>query len=101
MISSDHGDFAVPLKTSSSRDRVDLSEYDGQRICVIFDQKRPRIVLQGTARFIQDDAVGNALNIQLDNDEPGQPVLVISEEEWQGRIIPDFHYGCKYSLILD
>lgn len=101
MISSDHGDFVVPLPVDGEDKQIDLSAYDGQRIAVILDRDRRRIVLQGTATFIQDDALGNALNIQLDNDEPGQPVLVISEEEWGGRIIPDFHHGCKFSLILD
>ncbi len=101
MISSDQGDFAVPLPLDPGRKLADLSGYDGQRIAVILDQDRQRIVLQGTATFTQDEALGSVLNILLDNDEPGCPVLVISEAEWGGRIIPDFHHGCQFSLILD
>jgi len=80
---------------------LDLSEFDGLRMAVILGADTGRIVLRGTACFVRDDAVGNTLQIHLDDQEPGQPVIVIAEREWKGRIIPDFHYGCHFSLIVN
>lgn len=93
----------VPRSSSPPRrtKRVDLSEFDGQRLAVILNNAGQRTVLRGTATYVRDEAVGSALNIELDNEEPGHPVLVISESEWNGRIIPDFHFGCRFSLVFE
>ena len=80
---------------------VSLSEFDGQSMAVILPSGGKRIVLRGTAYYVRDTAAGNSLHIQLDENEPGRPVLIFSEDEGRGRIIPDFHYGCDFCLVLD
>jgi len=81
-------------------ERIDFADFDGQRMSVILDLASGRVVIRGTAYFVRDDAIGNTLNIRPEDDEPGHPVIVISENDWKGRIIPDFHYGCQFSLIF-
>lgn len=81
--------------------RTGLSEFDGQSVAVILRKKgRREIVMRGTAAFVRDDAVGNSLQIALNDDQPGQPLVILSEEEWNGRIIPDFHHGCDFCLVI-
>jgi len=81
--------------------RLGLSEFDGQSMAVIMRKKgRPEIILRGTAAFVRDDAVGNSLQIALDDEQPGQPLVILSEDEWNGRIIPDFHHGCDFCLVI-
>jgi hypothetical protein len=70
-------------------------------MAVIVSRPSGRVVLRGTAEFVRDDAIGNTLNIRLDEPEPGHPVFVIAERSWRGRIVPDFHHGCKFCLIVD
>ncbi|MCU0959167.1 MAG: hypothetical protein MUF48_03605 [Pirellulaceae bacterium] len=84
-----------------SRQPIRLSEFDGQRMAVIVSRPSGRVVLRGTAEFVRDDAIGNTLNIRIDEPEPGHPVLVIAERSWRGRIVPDFHHGCKFCLTVD
>lgn len=100
MISKPKQISVVPPRNKVASDRLDLADFDGQRMSVVLDLESGRIVIRGTARFVRDDAIGNTLNIQPDDDEPGHPVIVISENDWGGRIIPDFHYGCQFSLII-
>ncbi len=85
----------------ASTDQVCLSAFDGQRMAVELRRGPRRVVLRGTAVFVRDDAIGNTLNIRLDEGEPGHPVLVVSEREWDGRIVPDFHHGCAFCLVVD
>jgi hypothetical protein len=89
---------SVPDRRAAKRDS--LSEFDGQKMAVIMTRGARRVVMCGTAAFVRDDAVGNTLNIRLEDCEPGHPVLVISENEWDGRIVPDFHYGCDFCLVV-
>ncbi len=79
---------------------VRLSEFDGQRMAVLMRRGHERVVLRGTATFVRDDSVGSTLMIRLDKDEPGHPVFVISEKEWDGRIVPDFHHGCDFCVVV-
>ena len=69
-------------------------------MAVVMRRGPERVVLRGTATYVRDDAIGNTLNIRLDQQEPGHPVLVISEREWDGRIIPDLHHGCDYCVLV-
>lgn len=84
-----------------SRPSRRLAEFNGQRMAVVMRRPSGRVVLRGTAEFVRDDTVGNALSIRLDEPEPGHPVVVIAERSWRGRIVPDFHHGCKFCLVLD
>jgi hypothetical protein len=85
----------------SATGQVHLAAFDGQRMAVEMRRGPDRVVLRGTAVFVRDDAIGNTLNIRLDGGEPGHPVLVVSENEWDGRIVPDFHHGCNFCLVVD
>lgn len=101
MITRGQREVARRIKGQQSSNRVSLSEFDGQRTAVIVRSGGKKIVLCGMAYYVRDTAAGNSLRIQLDEDEPGQPVLILSEAEWKGRIIPDFHYGCDFCLVVD
>jgi hypothetical protein len=100
MIRNEHHDVGPPLRGERAAKRGGLSEFDGQKMAVIVTRGTRRVVLCGTAVFVRDDTVGNTLNIRLEDCEPGHPVLVISESEWDGRIVPDFHFGCDFCLIV-
>jgi hypothetical protein len=81
-------------------EQTGLSAFDGHRMALIIHCGDQRMVLCGKASYVRDENIGNTLNIRLDDHEPGQPVVVISEQQWNGRIIPDFHYGCDFCLDL-
>lgn len=80
--------------------RSRLSEFDGQTMAVEMVRGARRIVLCGKAVFVRDDMLGDTLRIRLDGAEPGNPVLIFSEDEWSGRIVPDFHHGCDFCLVV-
>jgi hypothetical protein len=89
---------AEPVRPGAMRGR--LSEFDGQKMAVEMMRGARRIVLCGQAAFVRDDLLGDTLRIRLDNAEPGHPVLIFSEREWDGRIVPDFHHGCDFCLVV-
>ena len=101
MIRNRQHDVVPPCPIDGRENAAGLSEFDGQKMAVVMTRGTRRVVMCGTAAFVRDDAVGNTLNIRLEDCEPGHPVLVISENEWDGRIVPDFHYGCDFCLIVD
>lgn len=89
------------IKTDAA-DGVDgLAAFDGYRVAVILPVGNERVVVCGRAVYVRDDGIGNVLNICLDTPQPGSPVVVISEGQWDGRIIPDFHYGCDFCLVAE
>ncbi len=89
-----------------SADQTGLAAFDGHTVAVILPAIRhgqhstTKTVLRGRAVYVRDDCVGNALRIELLDDQLGYSVLLLSEQEWDGRIIPDFHYGCDFSLVF-
>lgn len=101
MISSGQREVAKNARGQQRSEQASLSEFDGQSTAVILRGGGKRIVLRGTAYYVRDSVAGNSLKIQLDEDEPGHPMLILSEDQWKGRIIPDFHYGCDFCLVLD
>ncbi len=101
MIRNDQQHRMLARSAHASRPTVSLSGFDGERMAVILTRPTGRLVLRGTAEFVRDDAIGNTLNIRLDEPEPGHPVVVIAEQAWRGRIVPDFHHGCKFCLICE
>lgn len=100
MIRNEPYNVGHPLPGRRAAKRGGLSEFDGQKMAVIVTHGTRRVVLCGTAVFVRDDTVGNTLSIRLEDCEPGHPVVVISENEWSGRIVPDFHFGCDFCLIV-
>lgn len=101
MIRNEHHSRAPARSAPPSQSAVSLSEFNGERMAVVVNRPSGRVVLRGTAEFVRDDAIGNTLNIRIDEPEPGQPVVVIAERSWSGRIVPDFHHGCKFCLIVE
>ena len=89
---------ATPERPGATQRR--LSEFDGQKMAVEMVRGTRRIVLCGKADYVRDDLLGDTLHIRLDNAEPGNPVLIFSESEWSGRIVPDFHHGCDFCLVV-
>lgn len=89
---------ATPERPGATQRR--LSEFDGQKMAVEMVRGARRIVLCGKAVFVRDDLLGDTLRIRLDDGEPGNPVLVFAENEWTGRIVPDFHHGCDFCLVV-
>jgi len=102
-MSSEHQreDVSSLANSGASATRIPLSAFDGQRMAVELGRGRERVVVRGTAKFVRDDVVGNTLRIQLDDGGPGNPVVVVSEHEWMGRIVPDFHHGCDFCLTAN
>ncbi len=100
MISNEQQDVVANTGGKRRSKRVGLAEFDGQRLAVILRKERQETVLRGTAVFVRDDRVGNSLQIVLGDDVTGKPVLILSEDEWNGRIIPDFHHGCDFCLVI-
>jgi hypothetical protein len=100
MIRNEPHNVGSPLPGVRTVKQSGLSEFDGQKMAVIMTRGARRVVLCGTAVFVRDDTIGNTLNIRLDDCEPGHPVVVISENEWNGRIVPDFHFGCDFCLVV-
>jgi hypothetical protein len=101
MISNKPRNVAGQVNGQSLPRRMTLADFDGESMAVVLRKKRQEIVVRGTAAYIRDDTVGNALRIQLDDDPEGHSALLLSEDEWSGRIIPDFHHGCRYCVVFD
>ena len=77
----------------------DLSPLDGRSVAVVVRQAGREFVIRGTAMFQRDDALGNVLRIIVPDGQHTEPTLIISEQEWKGRIIPDVEYGCDLCII--
>jgi len=101
MISSRQQDVVRNAGRYQPPRRVRLSEFDGLSMAVILRSGEKRVVLRGTAVYVRDATVGNSLRIRVAGSEPGEPVLVVSEDDWNGRVIPDFHYGCDFCLVIE
>ncbi len=100
MIKNKQQDVVAGVDGQQPPKRVGLAEFDGQRLAVVLRRGRDEVVMRGKASFVRDTTVGSSLCIRLDDEEPGQPVLMLSEEEWNGRIVPDFHHGCDFCLVI-
>lgn len=101
MISSRQQDVVRNAGGYQPSRRVRLSEFDGLNLAVIMRSAGKRIVLRGRAVYVPDTVAGNSLRIRVAGSEPGDPVVVLSEENWNGRTIPDFHYGCDFCLVIE
>jgi len=85
---------------ATRRLRNSLQRFDGKRISVIVEGGKAPIVMCGVAQFERDDLLGNVLRIKMDEDHPGEPEIIISEEDWSGEIVPDFVHGGQFCISL-
>ena len=74
-----------------------LKRCDGRRVAVIMPELGPK-PLRGAARYERDDVLGNVLRIKIEGNLPGNPHMLLVEDEWNGLIIPDTQYGCDYCV---
>ena len=97
---SHHQEFGdKTVQPRLGRRTSDLSALDGRSVAVILRQAGREFVIRGTAMFQRDDALGNILRITVPDDQHAETALIISEQDWQGRIIPDVTYGCDLCII--
>ena len=54
--------------------------------------------LLGAARYERDDVLGNVLRIEIEGNLPGNPHMLLVEDEWNGLITPDTQYGCDFCV---
>lgn len=79
-----------------------LSRFHEKRFAVVLTNGKARFALRGKGRYTQDDE-GNLLRIEVDdeaNSEQGNPVFVVRENQWDGRIVADAEFGCEFQLRL-
>ena len=75
--------------------RIDFSEFNEERVAI----QLPQLVFCGVASFQRDDTLGNVLRISGLKAEPGAPEIILTENDWDGRIIPDLKNGCHFCFI--
>jgi hypothetical protein len=76
-----------------------FERFDGVRFAIVMPQVR-REPFRGVARYERDDLLGNVLRIAVDGKSPGNPEILLTEDDWQGLITPDAKYGCDYCVVL-
>ena len=88
------------------RKAVDAERGDQWNLgCGQFDGKRIRIVLesgvyQGLGVYLIDDLLGESLKIRISDDAgSGIPEIIISQDLWDGRILPDIRYGADFCFF--
>ena len=76
-----------------------LEQFDGSRFAIMMPQicRRP---FRGRARYERDDLLGNVLRIAIETDNPGDPHILIAEDQWDGLIKTDSRFGCDYFVVL-
>lgn len=85
---------ARPTNNKAAR----FERFDGCRFAVVFPQISGKLV--GTATFERDDLLGNVLRIPIEAKSPGNPQILLAEDEWGELITPDSKYGCDYCVVL-
>ena len=77
--------------TSKKRD---FSRYDQELVAVVFEQGARKFVVRGVAVFQNDDKLGRILRISGEDSRQGD--LILCEESWAGRILPDLEHDCRF-----
>ena len=90
----------APADSQHSAHGSGLSRFDGYRIAVMLLHGSRHRVITGTARFKQEKSLGNVLRIRVEDDEFGDPEVVISEDDWTGQFAVDRLFGCDYFILL-
>ncbi len=76
--------------------RQAFAQFDGTRISVVLESG----VYQGLGVYVIDDLLGESLKIRISDDAgSGIPEIIISEDLWDGRILPDFCYGADFCFF--
>jgi hypothetical protein len=86
--------------TRSSKPGSGFQRYDRCRFAIFLNFEQGRRRMFGVARYERDDLLGNILRFALETDDPGEPELIIAEQEWNGLITPDQSNHCDYCLTL-
>ena len=76
-----------------------FEQFDGCRFAVMMPRIRHEPFC-GPARYEQDDRLGSILRIEIEAQFPGNPHILIAEDEWGGLITADSKYGCDYCVAL-
>ena len=90
----------IPKRSSGSlEERFNpqaFAQFDGKRISIVLESG----VYQGLGVYVIDDLLGESLKIRISDDAgSGVPEIIISEDLWDGRILPDFCYGADFCFI--
>ena len=80
--------------------RKGFAQYQGKRIAIVLPWRDRSRMFSGVAQYEDDELLGPVLRIRLRKGKsPGETDLIISEREWNGRILPDSLHGCDFSFI--
>ena len=74
----------------------DFSTFHQKRIVISLPCDGEPVPFRGTAVFSDDERLGRVLRISLDDGSE----IIISENEWQGLVVPDNTHACDYSEII-
>ena len=80
---------------------MDLSRFDAKQFAVVVQLGGAARVFRGAARYESDSELGAVLKIIPESDgtqATGNPVFVLQEDSWTGRLRQDDRYGCDYRL---
>jgi len=79
---------------------VDLSPYDGKRICVLVQAAGKVVPACGVASYEQDELLGAVLRIRVDSLKTDEEIdFFISEKEWKGEITTDPELDCDFCFL--
>lgn len=99
-MNDDNSKRPTPADSAHSAFGPGLSRFDGYRIAVMLLHGSRHRVVTGTARFKREKSLGNVLRIRVEDDEFGDPEVVICEDDWTGQFAVDRLFGCDYFILL-
>lgn len=77
-----------------------FAQFNGKRIAIVLMYRKRPTMFWGRSRFEDNEQLGPILRVRLTSvSGAGETDMIISEKEWNGRIVPDSHYGCDYCFI--
>ena len=83
----------------TSETELDFALLDGCKIALVITRNQRRIVFRGVAALQRDDELGKILVLTPESAHPGEPRLIISEQNWSGRIAPDVEFDCEFCAV--
>lgn len=85
------------MVNQTSARRKGLAQFHDKRIAFFLPIQGESRACRGTAFFGRDELLGNVLRIRLDATHgDGNPVILLSEQEWDGQILRDTEHGCDF-----
>lgn len=77
-----------------------FSKYDGLRIAILFKNDDDIVPVRGIARYELDPTLGSVLRVQpTDDAQDVNCKLLITEADWDGQILQDLQYGCRFCFL--